>query len=199
MPGGGAFGGEVPGGEVPGGAVPGGAVPGGAVPGGEMPDAEVPGGGAPGGAAPGGGGPDGEVPGDIVEAVVKVLAAWDWAARPAGVITLPSRSRPRLVASLGRQIAGIGRMPYLGALSYAGGTPPGRPAAQHNSAQRLRALWHELTVPGPVRDAVAALDGPVLLADDRIDTGWTMTVGAMLLREAGASAVLPLALAASTG
>ena len=41
--------------------------------------------------------------------------------------------------------------------------------------------------------------GPVLLVDDQIDTGWTMTVAAKLLREAGASAVLPLALAATTG
>jgi ATP-dependent DNA helicase RecQ len=42
---------------------------------------------------------------------------------------------------------------------------------------------------------IARLDGPVLLVDDRIDTGWTMTVGAMVLRAAGASAVLPLTLA----
>jgi ATP-dependent DNA helicase RecQ len=35
----------------------------------------------------------------------------------------------------------------------------------------------------------------VLVVDDRIETGWTMTVAARLLREAGASAVLPLALA----
>jgi ATP-dependent DNA helicase RecQ len=39
----------------------------------------------------------------------------------------------------------------------------------------------------------------VLLVDDRIDTGWTMTVAARLLREAGAPGVLPLALAVSSG
>ena len=148
----------------------------------------------------GGDAPDGPLPGDVIEAVVKVLAAWDWADRPAGVITLPSRTRPQLVESLGRQIAGIGRMPYLGALEYADGQGPGRTAAlQHNSAQRLRALWHELTVPAAVADAAAALGAPVLLVDDRIETGWTMTVAARLLREAGAAGVLPLALAVSTG
>jgi ATP-dependent DNA helicase RecQ len=36
--------------------------------------------------------------------------------------------------------------------------------------------------------------GPVLLIDDQIDTGWTMTVATRLLRQAGASAVLPFAL-----
>ena len=41
--------------------------------------------------------------------------------------------------------------------------------------------------------------GPVLLIDDRIETGWTMTVAAKLLREAGAPAVLPLVLAMASG
>ena len=42
---------------------------------------------------------------------------------------------------------------------------------------------------------LAGLDGPVLLVDDVVDTGWTMTVAARLLRRAGATAVLPFALA----
>ena len=144
-----------------------------------------------------GGTPDAAVPGDLVDAVVKVLAAWDWADRPAGVITLPSRSRPELIGSLGQRIAEVGRMPYLGPLEYAGATRAA--ASQFNSAQRLRALWDTFTVPGSVRAALAALGGPVLLVDDRIDTGWTMTVAARLLREAGAAGVLPFALAVSTG
>ena len=39
----------------------------------------------------------------------------------------------------------------------------------------------------------------MLLVDDRIDTGWTMTVAARLLRQAGAPAVLPFALAVTAG
>jgi ATP-dependent DNA helicase RecQ len=35
----------------------------------------------------------------------------------------------------------------------------------------------------------------VLLVDDVIDSGWTMTVAARALRQAGAPAVLPFALA----
>ena len=54
-------------------------------------------------------------------------------------------------------------------------------------------------MPGDVRDAVGGLDGPVLVVDDRIETGWTMTVAARLLRQAGAPAVLPLALAVTAG
>ena len=39
------------------------------------------------------------------------------------------------------------------------------------------------------------LTGPVLLVDDLVDSGWTMALVARLLRQAGAPAVLPLALA----
>ncbi len=139
------------------------------------------------------GAPDEPVTGPLVDAMVKVLAAWGWAQRPAGVLTLPSRTRPRLITSLGQQIAGLGRLPYLGALGYTDGAGPG--PRRHNSAQRLSSLWRAFELPVEVRDAVGGLDGPVLLVDDRIETGWTMTVAARLLREAGASAVLPLALA----
>jgi ATP-dependent DNA helicase RecQ len=136
--------------------------------------------------------PDGPVPDDMLAAVVKVLAAWDWAERPAAVIAMPSRTRPLLIASLAGQIARIGQMPNLGPLDRGG---PAEPARQHNSAQRLRAVWSSVVVPGAMRAELARLEGPVLLVDDRIETGWTMTVAAMRLREAGAIGVLPLVLA----
>jgi ATP-dependent DNA helicase RecQ len=141
-------------------------------------------------------GADAPVPDDVVSALVQVLAAWDWEQRPAGVITLPSRTRPRLIASLGERIAEIGRLPLLGSLEYAGNGPGPR---QFNSPQRLQAIWRELRVPGPLAGAVASLGGPVLVIDDRIDSGWTMTVAARLLREAGAPGVLPLVLAVTAG
>ncbi len=145
---------------------------------------------------PGGEEADGEVPGDLLGALVKVLAAWDWAERPAAVVTLPSRTRPRLIASLGGRIAGIGRLPLLGSLGYSGAGPGPR---QFNSPQRLQAVWRELTLPAQVGAAVAGAGGPVLVVDDLIDSGWTMTVAARLLRAAGAPAVLPLALAVTAG
>ena len=39
------------------------------------------------------------------------------------------------------------------------------------------------------------MSGPVLLVDDIIDSGWTMTVIAALLRQAGSDEVYPVALA----
>jgi ATP-dependent DNA helicase RecQ len=141
------------------------------------------------------GAPDEPVTEPVMAAAIKVLAAWDWAQRPAGVLTLPSRTRPRLITSFGQRLASVGRLPYLGALAYTGDAGPG--PRRHNSAQRLSSLWHVLEVPGAVRAALGGLDGPVLVVDDRIETGWTMTVAARLLREAGAHGALPLALAVS--
>ena len=98
---------------------------------------------------------------------------------------------------LGHQLATVGRLPYLGALAYTGEDGPG--LRRHNSAQRLASLWPAFEIPADVREALRGLDGPVLVMDDRIETGWTMTVAARLLREAGARAVLPLVLAAGAG
>jgi ATP-dependent DNA helicase RecQ len=151
--------------------------------------------------------PDEPVTGKVADAVVEVLAAWEWERRPAAVVTLPSRTRPTLIGSLGRRIAAIGRLPYLGALGYVTSDGPG--PRRHNSALRLRSVWLALAVPDDLRDALAGgpggpagpagPGGPVLLVDDRVETGWTMTVAAKLLIEAGAPAVLPLVLAVTAG
>ncbi|MGH3250513.1 MAG: RecQ family ATP-dependent DNA helicase [Trebonia sp.] len=146
------------------------------------------------------GAPDEPASAQLADAIVKVLAAWDWAQRPASVVTMPSRTRPLLIGDLGQRIAAIGRLTYLGALGYA--TPDGPGPRRHNSAQRLASLWRALVIPDDLRDALettSAPDAPILLVDDQIDTGWTMTVAAALLRDAGAPAVLPLALATTTG
>jgi ATP-dependent DNA helicase RecQ len=126
------------------------------------------------------------VPKDVLDACVRVLAGWGWAERPVGVVGIGSTSRPHQVEHLARRVAEIGRLPLLGMLRPAGG----RPTAHANSAQRLAAVW-------PAFEAVdfPVPDGPVLLVDDLVDTGWTMTVAARAVRLAGAAAVLPLALA----
>ncbi|MGW5331148.1 RecQ family ATP-dependent DNA helicase [Streptomyces bauhiniae] len=152
--------------------------------------------------------PDGPVPEDVLKAVVEVLADWarspgGWAsntpdamARPVGVVAMPSVSRPQLVASLAERVAEIGRLPYLGALAYTG-EAGAHQAHRSNSAQRLQALASAFTVPGELAAAVAGAPGPVLLVDDRTESGWSLAVAARLLRRAGAGEVLPLVLAAA--
>ncbi|MEV1045853.1 RecQ family ATP-dependent DNA helicase [Streptomyces sp. NPDC049916] len=154
--------------------------------------------------------PDGPVPDDVLQAAVAVLADWarspggwasgapdgtaDGAARPVGVVAVPSLSRPRLVGSLAEGIATVGRLPLLGTLAYNG--PDGAHTARRsNSAQRLRALSGAFAVPDELADALARTPGPVLLVDDSTDSGWTLAVSARLILRAGAQQVLPLVLA----
>ncbi|GGO56626.1 ATP-dependent DNA helicase RecQ [Streptomyces daqingensis] len=149
---------------------------------------------------------DGPVPDDVAQAAVEVLADWakgpggwatgaaDGSARPVGVVTVDSRSRPQLVRSLGERISSVGRIPLLGTVTYTEHAAMGAPS-RSNGAQRVRALHAALTLPEPLERAVAEADGPLLLVDDFADTGWTLAVAARLLRGAGASGVLPLVLA----
>jgi ATP-dependent DNA helicase RecQ len=134
---------------------------------------------------------DSPVPDDVFQAVVDVLREWargenPWPARPVGVVAIASRGRPQLVASLAERIAQVGRLPRLGTVTVAAAGEDGRA----NSAQRVLALYDAFTVPG-----LPDLSGPVLLVDDYVDSGWTMTLAARELRLAGAPAVLPLTLA----
>lgn len=134
------------------------------------------------------GAPDGRVPPRVLAACVRVLADWGWADRPVAVVSVPSRSRPRLVDSLARGLAEVGRLPYLGALAPVDGGPTGGPGG--NSAFRLAGVWDRFSADG--------LDIPaagLLLIDDQADSRWTLTVAARTLRQAGATEVLPFVLA----
>ncbi|OFS15263.1 hypothetical protein HMPREF3099_02505 [Kytococcus sp. HMSC28H12] len=97
------------------------------------------------------------------------------------------------MGSLAERIAGIGRLPLLGALDLVDGGPVGEPGG--NSAFRLAGVWGRLAVGPDLARALGATPGPVLLVDDLVDSRWTLTVAGRALRRAGAGAVLPLALA----
>ncbi|WP_335978946.1 RecQ family ATP-dependent DNA helicase [Streptomyces sp. CA2R106] len=152
--------------------------------------------------------PDGAVPDEVLRAAVAVLADWarsaggwssgapDAPARPVGVVAVPSLTRPQLVGSLAQGIASVGRMPFLGSLTYTGGNGA-HAARRSNSAQRLKALSGAFTVSEELAGALAASPGSVLLVDDSTDSGWTLAVCARLLRQAGSGPVLPLVLAAA--
>ncbi|WP_319449340.1 MULTISPECIES: RecQ family ATP-dependent DNA helicase [unclassified Mycobacterium] len=136
--------------------------------------------------------PDAEVSDDVVQAAVKVLASWDWDTRPKAVLALDSDRHPLLISSLARELARLGRLTDLGILQYA---PERTPVNAANSAYRVAALNGSWLPPDP--EAVAAVDGPVLLVDDLSDTGWTLTMAARVVRAAGAPAVLPFAVAST--
>lgn len=125
----------------------------------------------------------------MIAACVRVLADWGWGERPAAVVSVPSRRHPQLVASITEGLAAAGRLPYLGAMALANGGPSG--SAGGNSAYRLAGVWEKFDA-----TSLGIEPGtPVLLVDDLVDSRWTITVAGRALRLAGASAVLPFALA----
>ena len=131
--------------------------------------------------------PDGPVPPDVLNAAVAVLAAWPWQTRPTAVMGLDSQTHPVLIASVVDGIAELGRLTNLGTLRY---HPARRPVTAANSAYRVAALSDSWEGPD-----LGGVSGPVLLVDDVIETGWTLTMAARVLRQAGADDVLPFALA----
>ncbi|WOQ17235.1 DEAD/DEAH box helicase [Raineyella sp. W15-4] len=134
---------------------------------------------------------DRPLPAVLAQACIRVLAGWDWAVRPAGVIGVGTLGRPRLVASTVSGLAQVGRLTDLGLLPL---RPGAGPTTAGNSAFRLASLWDRWEVPDELAERLTGLDGPVLLVDDLVDSRWTMAVAGRLLRRAGAPAVLPLAL-----
>jgi ATP-dependent DNA helicase RecQ len=129
---------------------------------------------------------DAEIDGEIGNGLVEVMRRWrtSWSARPVAVVPMPSRRNPRRVRSAAEHIAAVGKLPLLDVLT-AGGPPP--PTDQASGA-RVGALLTGLQL---AADAHVPA-GPLLLVDDTYRSGWTMTVAASVLRNAGATTVLPL-------
>jgi ATP-dependent DNA helicase RecQ len=139
-------------------------------------------------------GPDGPVPDWVLPYCFEVLRDWPWEQRPVAVAAVPSSGRPQLVGSLAAELARRGRLVDLGSLVL-DPTAPAEEAAG-NSAYRLRQVFDRFSVSAAQREWLAGAPGPVLLVDDLVDSRWTVTVAARLLRAAGAPSVLPFALAA---
>jgi ATP-dependent DNA helicase RecQ len=128
---------------------------------------------------------DGPVSAEISDAMVAVLSRWrhSWE-RPVAVVPMPSRQRPQLIRSLAEHLATVGKLPLVDALEVGGPPPPSDVA----SAARASALLGSMRLVHGVR----LPPGPALLVDDTYRSGWTATVAAGLLTEAGATSVLPL-------
>jgi ATP-dependent DNA helicase RecQ len=129
---------------------------------------------------------------EVVAGMVPVLARWGWRTRPTAIVPVPSATHADLVALVAGRLAEVGRLPLADALVRRPGTPAQR--AMGNSAHQAANALDTLAI---VDDLVP--DGPVLLIDAVRSSGWTATVAAALLSEAGAGPVLPLVVATTHG
>jgi ATP-dependent DNA helicase RecQ len=124
----------------------------------------------------------------VLDGVVAVLGRWraHWGERPVAVVPMPSTEHDALVQAIASHLATVGRLPLVEALQLCGPLP----SPELASAAQVAALNQVLSR----RPGVDLPDGPLLLVQARYRSGWSVTVAAALLREAGASDVLPLVL-----
>jgi ATP-dependent DNA helicase RecQ len=109
----------------------------------------------------------------------------------AGVVVIASQRRMRLVTSLAEGIARALYLPLLGTIS----SPVAPDSSRANSARRVAALYPGISVDVELASRCKELQGPVLLVDDLVQSGWTMTLAARALRKVGVPRVVPFSLA----
>ena len=124
---------------------------------------------------------------DLVDGLVELTRGKAPDPLPTWVTCVPSLRSPDLVASLAARFAERVQLPFVAAVAQTRETE--HQAEMDNSPQQHRNVDGAFAVPGPVPE------GPAYLVDDSVDSRWTLTVIAALLRQAGAGPVFPLVLA----
>ncbi len=129
---------------------------------------------------------DGPLSDDVVAGVTAMVDRWSAMLDrgPVAVVVLRSASHPIRVASLAAAVAARLDVAVLDAVALSGPAAPDHAA----SLARVTGLLATMQVGHLPRQ------GPLVVVADTYRTGWTMTVAATLLAEAGATAVYPLAL-----
>ena len=125
---------------------------------------------------------------ELVTACESLVRQWNPQPAPAWITCVPSLRHPDLVPDFAGRLAARLGLPFRAVLEKTDNRPEQKTMA--NSTQQARNIDGSLAITGPSIPA-----GPVLLVDDMVDSRWTLTVAAWLLRTHGSGAVLPLALA----
>lgn len=128
---------------------------------------------------------------ELVGACKRLLGRWNPDPAPRWVTCIPSRRNPALVPALARRVADVLDLPFRDAI-----VAEGQRAEQkrmENAVQKARNLDGAFSIP-PRASRDRLFSEPVLVVDDIVDSGWTLTVAAWLLRRAGCGEVHPLAL-----
>lgn len=128
---------------------------------------------------------------DLVRAVLEMLnERWKPTPRPAWVTCVPSLNNPNLVPDFARRLADKLELPFKPVVKKAKKNEPQK--LQQNGFHQCKNLDGVFMIDGPVPKT------PVLLVDDVVDSGWTLTIISMLLRKAGSGPVWPCALTTSS-
>lgn len=130
---------------------------------------------------------DGHFSDDLVAACVKMIHEWNPRPSPTWVTCVPSLRHPELVPHFARRLAVALGLPFHMAIAKTDARPEQKTMA--NSTQQARNIDGSLAL-----NDLPIPPGPVLLIDDMVDSRWTLTVAAWLLRKSGSGVVWPMAL-----
>lgn len=133
----------------------------------------------------------GSFPNELVEASRKLMSDWNPEPAPTWVTCVPSPSHVELVAEFAAQLAGSMNLPFHNVIRKVRENFPQK--EMENSAQQFRNVFGAFEIMNEIRE------GPVLLVDDIVDSGWTLTIIGAMLRDKGCEAVLPFVLALARG
>jgi ATP-dependent DNA helicase RecQ len=133
---------------------------------------------------------DGHFADDLVDACAKLIRDWDPQPKPAWVTCIPSLRHPQLVPDFAARVAAKLNLPFAMVLERTDYRPEQNTLA--NSTQQARNVDGSLA-----RNDQPMPGGPVIVLDDMVDSRWTLTVAAWLLRQGGSGAVWPVALSQS--
>lgn len=128
---------------------------------------------------------------ELVDAMAEMIQQrWQPNPEPAWVCCVPSLNHPELVPDYARRLAARLGLPFVDTVDKMKDNEPQK--GQQNSFHQCVNLDGAFAIQQPVPE------GPVLLVDDIVDSGWTLTVIAALLQQAGSGCVYPVALASSS-
>lgn len=125
---------------------------------------------------------------DLVDASVQLIKnIWAPDPFPNWICSIPSLARPELVSGFARRLAKELGIPYLPVLERVRKTEEQK--MMQNSFMQAKNVLDTLYINSPIPS------GSVLLIDDIIDSGWTLTMAGYLLRKNGSGLVYPFTLA----
>ena len=125
---------------------------------------------------------------ELIDACVVMFKEWGPQPAPTWVTCVPSLRNPTLVPDFAKRLAQALNLSFRVAIEKTDSRPEQNKF--NNSFQQARNVDGSLA---PIRDQI--LSSPVLLVDDVILSGWTLTISSWLLRKNGSGEVWPLALA----
>ena len=130
---------------------------------------------------------DGKFSDELVSACVKMIREWNPQPEPTWVTCVPSLRHPHLVPDFAQRLSKALNLPFHMVIDKTDERPEQKTMA--NSTQQARNIDGAIQLNGQ-----KVLSGPVLLIDDMVDSRWTLTVSAWLLRKNGSGTVWPMAL-----